>query len=212
MDGWVDPAIGKSSKAASPHPDLLSICQRRPTKEAHRRAFYPLDGLQVLARSTTTSRSGAALRSAVSQELPSSGVRASRGPSICWSTGRRSWPAGLAGWSRWPGAEQQVGVPVATLIASDVVGQPVAGNVVGVPQVDHPGVGQPGGVPAVTGIPEQFIHPKWHRPAGGQGAGPRQRRDSSAFCSMTTSGTRRHATAWSKPGAGFLRQAGSGIW
>src|SRR6266536_6469598 len=68
-------------------------------------------------------------------------------------------------------AEQQVRVPIAALIAADVAGQPVAGLVAAVPQVDDPPVGQPGGVPAVAGIAEQLAGPDRVHPELGLGTG-----------------------------------------
>src|SRR6266536_1453742 len=68
-------------------------------------------------------------------------------------------------------AEQQVRVPIAALIAADVAGQPVAGLVTAVPQVDDPPVGQPGGVPAVAGIAEQLAGPDRVHPELGLGTG-----------------------------------------
>src|SRR5215207_5193788 len=50
--------------------------------------------------------------------------------------GRVAGPGGL-------GAEQQVAVPVAALVARDVGGQPGPRDVLGVPQVHHPRIGQP---------------------------------------------------------------------
>ena len=88
--------------------------------------------------------------------------------------GRPNYAAGPVGRSRWPRAEQQVDVPVAALAASHLAGQPATRDVVRVPQVDHPGVGQAGAVSTLwsggreehyqPGLAAVGVEPAWSRP------------------------------------------------
>jgi hypothetical protein len=78
--------------------------------------------------------------------------------------GRVAGPGGL-------GAEQQVAVPVAALVARDVGGQPGPRDVLGVPQVHHPRIGQPGRVPAAAGVPDLLVDPDGIHPQASLGMG-----------------------------------------
>jgi hypothetical protein len=67
------------------------------------------------------------------------------------------------------GTEQQIGIPVAALIALDVGDQPGPRDVLGIPQMHHPRIGQPGGVPAATGVTDLLVDPAGIDPQTGLG-------------------------------------------
>ena len=69
------------------------------------------------------------------------------------------------------GAEQQVAVPVAALVTVDIGDQPGARHVLGVPQVHHPRVGQPGGVPTAAGVTDLLVDPDGIDPQAALGMG-----------------------------------------